>query len=241
MTQFLSDATALAIRRMPFDLLLAYHPEIDAAEHQFLIVSETQTNATAANRSEAGRVLASTFAAADHAAAALAAALDPSRDALIITGDHGLAPADTEIYLGRLLASAGMANDWAVFAGGNVAQFYRTGGTDSTAALVAKLKSTGWFEEIDTRSGPTHPNGGDVVAYSYPNVGLSPAGGTGEIAIRPSHYGQHGGLATHHEFHTALIAWGAGVLRGTLPEARQTQIARFLSRLMGIDPPKNAE
>ena len=241
MTRFLSDVSALSIRRMPFDFLLVYHPEIDAAEHQFLMVSDAQANATAANRADADRVRASTFAEADRAAATLASSLDPANDALVITGDHGLARAETEVYLGRLLASAGLAGDWAVFASGNVGQFYRITSHASSAALIATLKSTGWFEEVDERTPATHPNAGDVIAYSFPNIGLSATGGAGDIVVKASHYGQHGGLGTHHEFHTALIAWGAGVARGTLLEAHQTQIARFVSRLLGIDPPKNAE
>ncbi len=241
LTRFLADATALAIRRMPFDLLLSYQPGIDSAEHQFLVIDDRQTNVTPIKRAEGEMVRSLAFAGADRTAATIGSTLDPSKDALIITGDHGLAPAFTGIYLGRLLAGWSLAHDWTVFASGNVAHFYRTGSADSTSRLVASLKATGWFEEIVTRGPSTSANAGDVVAYSYPSIGLSPAGGNGEIAVKPLFYGQHGGLATHHEFHTALIAWGAGVRQGVLAQARQTQIARFVSQLLGIAPPKNAE
>lgn len=234
--QFFASVTAVAIRRMPFDLLLAYEPIIDKAEHQFLIVSDTQAHATAENRAAGESVRSRTFVAADRALQTIGSALDPAQDALVVTGDHGLAPIDTEVHLKRLLADWGLDQQWVAFAtGGGVAHLYRTAAGGATQ-LAAQLKDTGFIERIDEKS---HPNSGDLVLYSFPHVALRATGG--EAVTKPHSYGQHGGIGSHAEFQTVLIAWGAGVAHIIVPEARQTQIASYVAGLLGMDPPQKAD
>jgi predicted AlkP superfamily pyrophosphatase or phosphodiesterase len=234
--QFFASATALAIRRMPFDLLLAYEPIIDKAEHQFLISSDAQAYATAENRAIGESVRARTFIAADRALKTIGDALDPSQDALVVTGDHGLAPIDAEVHLKRLLAEWGLDQQWVAFAsGGGVAHLYRIAG-GAASELAAHFKDTGFIERIDAKS---HPNSGDLVLYAYPHVGLSASGG--EAVTKPHTYGQHGGIGSHAEFQTVLIAWGAGVPHGVVPESSQTQIAGYVAALLGMDPPQKAD
>jgi type I phosphodiesterase/nucleotide pyrophosphatase len=229
--RFFADVTAVAIRRMPFDLLLAYEPTIDKAEHQFHITLDTQAFATPENRAAGERVRTQAFQEADRAAERIASALERSRDSLVITGDHGLAPIDTEVHLKRLLADWGFDRDWlAVATGGGVAHLY---GTTRTAELKAKLEATGLIERIDPES---HPNSGDLVLFAYPNVALSPAGG--EPVTKPRSYGQHGGIGSHHEFQTVLIAWGAGIEHAIVPGMQQTEVAAFVSSLLGIRSPR---
>jgi predicted AlkP superfamily pyrophosphatase or phosphodiesterase len=236
--QFFADATALAIRRMPFDLLLAYEPVIDKAEHQFLITSDAQAYATAENRAIGESVRARTFIAADRALQTIGSTLDPSKDALVVTGDHGLAPIDTEVHLKRLLADWGLDQQWIAFAsGGGVAHLYRIAAEGGGAPqLIAHLEETGFIERIDEKS---HPNSGDLVLYAYPHVALSATGG--ETVTKPRSYGQHGGIGSHAEFQTVLIAWGAGVAHAVVPELRQTQIASYVAALLGMDPPQKAD
>ncbi|HEX9164013.1 MAG TPA: alkaline phosphatase family protein [Thermoanaerobaculia bacterium] len=240
-SDFFAGAAAVAIRRMQFDLLLAYNPSVDKAAHQFLIVNASQPHATPENRAIAQIVRDRAFASADRAAQMIASALDPARDSLVVTGDHGLAPIDTELHLKAWLANHGFAQ-WVAFAtGGNVAHLYRTGAPqpEETSRLIAELKATGLIERIDEKTPVSHPNSGDLVLYAYPHAGLRAANGV-DIAP-PGSYGQHGGIGSHHEFQTVLIAWGAGVKPGTISAMRQTQIAAFVSSLLGIDPPTKAE
>ncbi|HEV8659495.1 MAG TPA: hypothetical protein VGS96_12815, partial [Thermoanaerobaculia bacterium] len=89
---------------------------------------------------------------------------------------------------------------------------------------------------IDEKS---HPNSGDLVLYAYPHVALSATGG--ETVTKPRSYGQHGGIGSHAEFQTVLIAWGAGVAHAVVPELRQTQIASYVAALLGMDPPQKAD
>lgn len=255
LSDYLSRATILAIKRMPFDLLLAYQPVIDESEHQFLIESEAQAYATPANRDAGARVRAAAYAAFDRSVGALRAAIDPAGDAIVVTGDHGLAPIDTEVRVNRFLADRGFAaasgnalaetTHWAAYATGNVAHIYRFGGEDDTEAVVRALAGfrtpdgAPVFERIERKSAASHPNSGDVVAISFPRFALSPA--LGDTFIRPAYFGQHGGLNSHHEFQTALGADGAGVGAQTIPSMRQTQIARFICDLLGIEPPRQAD
>ncbi len=212
--QFFSDATAVTIRQMPFDLLLVYQPILDETEHQFGI--ET--------------LWARAYGAADRAVATMTSLLDPSHDALIVTGDHGLAPVDTEVRVNRLIADF---PEWEVYASGNVAHLY---GSTRTEDVIARLRESGFFERITRRGPSSHPNSGDVVAYSYPHVALTT--GDGEPVRKPSYYGQHGGLASHHEFHTRLYAWGAGIAPRSVGGMRQTDIAPLLARLLGVRTPR---
>ncbi len=225
LADFLTHAQVLAIRGMQFDLLLAYQPLIDEAGHRHL---------------DDPRIMRDTFIGADRALAAIRAALDFSRDALIVTGDHGLAPIDTEVRMNRLLAEHGFAPRWRAFASGNIAHLYRFEGTDDADAVIAALNATGLFEQITKRTAESHRNSGDVIAYGFPNVSPSPSSEAPALK-KPSTRGGHGALNTHRELHTVLFATGAGTPRGAFGEISQTRIARFVSQLLAIQPPAAAE
>jgi hypothetical protein len=210
---------------MPFDLLLAYQPQVDSASHTHF--GEPQ-------------VLHAAFTAADRGVAAIRATLDLARDALVVTGDHGLAPIDTEVRMNRLLADHGFAPRWRAFAAGNIAHLYRFDATDDADAVIAMLNATGFFEEVTKKSAQSHRNSGDLVAYARTNVLLSPSGDAPAVT-KPASAANHGALNVHRELHTVLFAAGAGTPRGPLGEQSQTRIARFVAQLLGIQPPSAAE
>lgn len=220
LSDFLARAQALAVQRMTFDLLLAYQPVVDQAMHNFLGYDDA--------------IIHRAFVAADRAAAAVGSKLDGSRDALIVTGDHGLVPIKREIHLGVLLAQNGFAPRWRVFTANHVAHFYRSGGTDDSDALITMLTSTGLFESIEKKSADSHRNSGDVIAVSYPPIGLN-ASAKAPLEDEPDAHGHHGALNTHRELHTVLFASGFGVPRSVPAEISQTRIAPFVASLLGID------
>ncbi|HKO56182.1 MAG TPA: alkaline phosphatase family protein, partial [Thermoanaerobaculia bacterium] len=222
-SDYLTRATTAAIGHEQFDLLLAYQPIIDQVEHPF-------------RADEAMRRAA--YAAMTRAVAATSAKLDPARDAIIVLGDHGLAPLDTALHLGRLLQDAGLADRWEAFAsGGSIAHFYRFGDPDDTAQLVAYLQNlkapdgAPVFERVEAKTAAMHPNSGDVVAFAWPRFGLTIGGG--ELFLEATSQGQHGGLSTHREYHTTLGARGAGIASETIDELPQTEIAPFVRGLLG--------
>lgn len=244
LSEYLEKATLLAIERVPFDLLLAYQPIIDSAQHQFRITMDTQKNATVANRADGARVRQMAFASFDRILTSVSSKLNPASDALIVTGDHGMGAVDTEVRLGTLLANWSF-DRWTAFAGGGTAHLYRSGGADDTDALVEKLNAlrspdgAPVFEQVQRKTPASHPNAGDLVLYAWPRFSL--AAGAGDAFVKPSYYGQHGALNTHREFHTTLVVWGAGAEKTTVDTIRQTQIARYVSELLGIQAPSSAE
>ena len=222
---FLARVDALALQRMPAELFLMYQPGIDEAQHQFL---------------DDPRVVRHAFETADRTLNQVAAQLDYAKDALIVTGDHGLGRVQSELRINRLLAENGLAPRWRAYTSGSVAQVYRFGPPDDTDAVAALLARTPQIERVDKKSAASHRNSGDLTAYTLPSVA---AGGSSDApAFAPAdHPGQHGGWNTHRELHTLLFARGAGVAQGDFGELSQTRIARFVSGLLGMAPPAAAE
>jgi hypothetical protein len=223
---FVTRAQTLTIRTMPFDLLLAYQPQVDEAQHNFLGYDES--------------VIRRAFESADRAVQALRASLDPTHDALVVTGDHGLVGFDREVRMNRLLTERGFAPRWRAYVSGSAGHLYRFDGADDGDAVVKMLTETGFFERIERKSAAHHRNAGDIIATAHPSVELS-ASAEAPIVAEPESYGHHGALNTHRELHTVAFAVGAGVPRGSFGEISQTRIARFVAGLLGIQPPNAAE
>lgn len=223
LSSFLARATVVGMTRMPFHLLLTYQPVADQIAHRFVDSASARRTA---------------HAALEASIRSIRAGLDVSRDALVVTGDHGVAPVDTEVRINTILAAA--HRGWTAFASGNVAHIYRFEPPDDTAAVVrllTELKAPDGqvvFEKIETKSGMSHPRSGDIVAYAHPRFTLSPFAGEPFASVSR---GQHGGLNTHPVFHTILRATGAGVAPRTIPRIDQTEIAPFVASLLGIAPP----
>jgi predicted AlkP superfamily pyrophosphatase or phosphodiesterase len=228
LADFYTRAQMITIERMPFDLLLAYHSEIDAAGHRYL------------GKPDSDRVQRSAFVAADRAVAAFAEALQTD-DALVVTGDHGLVVADREVRLNTLLAERGFAPRWHAYSSGAHAHLYRFSGSDDSDALIAMLNATGLFERIEKKTAASHRNSGDVMAWAHPNVAIEQDELSPSIVNPAEPRGQHGALNIHRELHPPLFAIGRGVALGMFGEIAQTKIARFVAGLVGITPPASAE
>lgn len=219
LSAFFTAAQSLAVRRMQFDLLLTYQPVVDHALHSFLGYDEA--------------VIRRAFLAADRAVATVGSQLDGSRDAFLVTGDHGLVPIEREVHLGALLAHHGFNPRWRAVTSSNVAHLYRSGSPDDSDALVTTLRNSGFFETVEKKTPASHPNSGDVVAVSFPPVTLSESAALPVIA-EPESYGHHGALNTHRELHTVLFTSGFGTPRGNVGELPQTRIASFVAGLLGM-------
>lgn len=227
LADFYTRAQTTTIERVPFDLLLAYHAEVDVAAHEFL----------GATNGEA--VLRAAFVAADRAVAAIAETLQPD-DAFIVTGDHGLVVVDREVRLNRLLADHGFAPRWRAYSSGAFAHLYRFSEPDDSDAVAAMLRESGHFERVEKKTATSHRNAGDLMAWGFPSVAvisedLSPA------VVTPKPHGQHGGLNTHRELNPPFFAIGRGVPVGSFGEIAQTKVAKFVAGLMGIEAPLAAE
>lgn len=224
LADFHTRAQTVTLEKLDFDLLLAYQPEIDEALHKFMGTPEGEA------------VIRAAFVAANRAVAEIGSRLDVSRDALIVTGDHGLVPTLREVRPNRMLNEAGLRGRWRAYVSGSVAHLYRYTGADDSDAVVALLNASGHFERIEKKTPAMHRNSGDIVAYAKPEIELSPSD-EAPVVARPSSRGHHGGLNTHRELHPPFFAAGAGVPKGPVGEIQQTEIARFVAQLLGITPP----
>lgn len=219
LADFLTRVQVLTLQRTDFDLLLAYQSVIDEAGHNFLGYDDS--------------VIARAYAAADRAVGAVGAQLDANRDALIVTGDHGLVRVERVVHMNRFLEEHGFAPRWRAYASNAIAHLYRFSGPDDSDALVKALAASGHFERIEKKTAGMHRNSGDIVVTAFPPIGLSPSSDAPMVG-EPDSYGHHGALNTHREMHTVLFASGAGVPRGVVGEVAQTGIARFVAGLLGI-------
>jgi hypothetical protein len=224
LAEHLSRVQTLALQRMPADLVLMYLPGIDAAEHHHF---------------DNPQVVRAAYVDADRALNQVARQLDWSRDALVLTGDHGIHAMNAEVRMNRLLADGGFAN-WRAYASGSHAHLYRFGGADDSDAVVQYLSGQPHLERVEKKSATSHRNSGDIIVYARPNVILSQTSEAPTVAAAPNP-GQHGGLNHHRALHTLFFARGAGIGAMAFGEISQTRVARYVSQLLGMSPPSAAE
>ncbi|HEV8432542.1 MAG TPA: alkaline phosphatase family protein, partial [Thermoanaerobaculia bacterium] len=214
---YLTNVTLFSMKRMQFDLLLSYDQVLDQTQHQFAHDVDPQRE-----------TVQRAYAAFDRSVAALTAAIDPIRDAIVITGDHGFAPTDVEVRLDPILPPG-----WRAFVNGSVAHLYRFSGDADVVSVLTNLRAPDGspvFERVERRGPSSHPKSGDVVAYTYPRFGLQ--SGAGPLFTPVTASGQHGGLNTHPELHTTLGASGVGITPQRVDVLQQTDVARFVRQLM---------
>jgi hypothetical protein len=93
--------------------------------------------------------------------------------------------------------------------------------------------------EDASKWGLDHPNSGDLVVFLKP--GYVPTGRVGGRLHEPTNLvGQHGFLSHHRELGAVWLARGAGVPRSRRPQGVLTEVAAFVSRLAGVEPPAGA-
>ncbi|MGQ9834540.1 MAG: alkaline phosphatase family protein [Thermoanaerobaculaceae bacterium] len=132
---FFTAATRAAIEHMDFDLLLAYQPVVDEAQHALTVTDPRQPNYTEGLSATASEFLDWTYLLADRAVGQLARALDLSQDTLVVVSDHGIHPVWLQANLQTWLLKEGLCpvqpgqplspqcELWAV-QGGGVAHLY---------------------------------------------------------------------------------------------------------------------
>jgi predicted AlkP superfamily pyrophosphatase or phosphodiesterase len=255
-SEFFTRATLASMRRMPWELVLAYQPIVDESEHQFRIENPRQPNFNERNVAAGTRVRAAAFEAFDRAVQQIASSVDFESTAMVVTSDHGLDAIDTQVSMNRLLADWGFATvtddrvaaetPWAAYPSGHLAHIYEFGSQSGrTAELIRRLRELRApdggpvFERVAETAPGAHANSGRIVATAFPRFYLS-GSARGPVFQPASHYGQHGALNTHRKLHTIFAAAGSRVTRGTIPQIQQTEIARYVSSLLGISAPVNA-
>lgn len=257
-SRFFTDSLNVSMKQMPWDLILVYQPTIDQVEHQFRFTNERQLFFTPENEALSRQVREDAYRTFDQSLAKTIASMDPATTALVVTGDHGLAAADTLVSLNRLLIEWNFATKegnhlsrstrWAAFTHGHVANIYRAASVsdDEMERLIAQLRAARApdgdviFERVERKPAGAHRNSGDIVAFTFPRFSLSWV--YSEKTFTSTLYGgQHGGLSHHPEFHTVLAAWGRGVENRRLAVMDQLSITRYVCGLLGIEAPATAQ
>ncbi len=108
-TEFFSACARAVVAHEPFDVLLAYQPAVDEAQHALTIADPRQARYSEGLAATAARAVDETYLIADAAVADLARALDLSSDALVVVSDHGVAPIWETVNGNEVLRRAGLA------------------------------------------------------------------------------------------------------------------------------------
>jgi hypothetical protein len=251
-SQFFTRATEIAAASMEWDLLLAYQPIVDEAEHQWRLVSPVQQWSTPENVETAGRVRRAAYEAFDDAAEALVKAT-PDGATLVVVSDHGMTALHTGVRMNRLLEQWGFAtlergrpvagSRWASFSSGGYANLHAFGAeTPGEAEEIARRleelaapDGTRVMERVRLVGPGENPRLGRIEAYLRP--GYAFISGSGEIFEKTNYFGQHGYLSHHPELHAIFGAWGAGVAKPFPATLEQTQVTPWIASVLGIPAP----
>ncbi len=108
--RYLDRVARWVIANEEFQLLLAYHPTPDEAQHAMLIVHPDQWAYTPGIALAAREGLKRIGGSVDRSVADLWTALEPDRDVLVVVSDHGVMPITDEVRVNRVLAEAGLVD-----------------------------------------------------------------------------------------------------------------------------------
>ncbi len=106
--RFFTSATLAAWRASDAQLLLAYQPIVDEAQHALLLADPKQPGYSEGLAVTARGFLDTVYQVADQQVGRLAEALDFSRDALVVVSDHGMHPVWAQLNLQKLLVDEGL-------------------------------------------------------------------------------------------------------------------------------------
>lgn len=260
LTAFLTDAQVWAIRRGGWDLLLMYQPQVDEVEHPFFLTDPRQAGYTPERAAVFRGYVERAYAMADRALDAITKALSPS-DALLVTSDHGMTPIRTTIYPNEILRQAGLtrmsgeetldpSSPAAAIAESGIANVYLNPAKAPPDALARieklfadfRVGGEAPFDRI-VDAGPLDldaPESGDLVVIARPGFNFSTAAIAGRTSGTPVNYGGHGYLNVYASLDATFFAAGPGIASATLDEFPSWRIASFLSRVLGIEPPRGA-
>jgi predicted AlkP superfamily pyrophosphatase or phosphodiesterase len=263
LADFLTRVQLLAIARNDWDLLLLYQPEVDTLSHAFWLTDPAQKGFTWERAAAFRRLTDRAYELADRSLDSIERALSPN-DGIFVTSDHGMTPIWTEIYPNELLRHAGLLKlnarrevdpSSAAFAAcdGALAHVYRNPGADPSivaqiAALFAQFRLQGEspFEAILRREeagslGLDAPESGDLIVFGKPGVHFARGLPKEPSPVRvPTESGTHGYMNHHTQIQASFLAAGPGIAHEKTETIHSWEIAAWVCKLLGIDPPRDA-
>jgi predicted AlkP superfamily pyrophosphatase or phosphodiesterase len=247
--RFFGDGLLLAARRPGWDLLMAYMPVIDEAEHQLQLTDPRQPGFTPERRDELAAARARVWQEVDRQLARLLSAVDLRTTVVAVVSDHGMAPVHTLLRPNVLLRERGLLGDaWAVGDGGLVHVYLKPGRADLLPTVRGLL--TGWkvgdeapVERAFTRREAAeiqldHPDSGDLILFLREGYMADQGSATGEAVSPTGVYGMHGYLSGHPEMHGIYLALGPGIPPGNAGTVRNLEVAGRVAGWLGIERPR---
>ncbi|HUP66502.1 MAG TPA: alkaline phosphatase family protein [Thermoanaerobaculia bacterium] len=251
-SDFFTRVTTATMDGMEYDLLLAYQPIVDEAEHQWRLTSASQAHSTPENRQAAETVRKEAYATFDAALSRMIDRLDPA-ETLVVVSDHGLTELHTSVRISGLLADWGYVkvdgnrvaadSPWAAFSSGGAVHIHRSraDAPGSVGDLIERLRALRSpdgnlvFESVEENPAGANPRLGVIRAYTFPGFAMT-SSLSGDRFQPTTYYGQHGYLNHHAEMHAIVGAIGPGA-RPSLPSAvSQTDIAGWINSMLRITP-----
>ncbi len=107
LADWLADITIYLIEEYDPDLVLAYQPQVDECEHQFLLVDPRQLGYTPERSEEYIGYLEWAYELADENVGGIVGAAGYDSTFFVIS-DHGMAPIHTVVYINEILKEAGL-------------------------------------------------------------------------------------------------------------------------------------
>jgi len=105
---YMAEVTAWVYQTYQPDLLMTWQDNFDAAGHQFLMVDERQYDYSVEKAAAYAEYYRQAARIADQALKIMSSAFDMDRTTVFLTGDHGMAPIHSLVYVNTILENAGL-------------------------------------------------------------------------------------------------------------------------------------
>ena len=262
LVDFLTRADLLALSRRDWDLLLIYQPEVDETSHEFLLVDPRQPRFTPERSARFLRLVEQSYALADRSLDAIEKALSPA-DSLFVTSDHGMTPIWGEISINEILRDAGLvrldaeknvaaSSPLAGVPASGIAHIY-VNPAGAPAALDRaeqvlrdfRVRGESPFDRITRRNdaqelGLRAPESGDLIVLAKPGFLFTKKIEQGAPVGERRDYGGHGYRNVYPEIDATFFAAGPGIPPSRADAIGSWEIAAWIARALGIEPPRNA-
>jgi predicted AlkP superfamily phosphohydrolase/phosphomutase len=175
---------------------------------------------------------------------------------LIVTSDHGMAPAAKLVHVNLALRQAGLerhaehlrycillnSEEWA---GGTVSAGERDAVLDRVQGALEAIRDPATGERvvrgIRRLDAPAAMPGADLLFDLAPGYAAGDASSGPVVESAPWPFGTHGFAPDRDDMQAVFVAAGPGFAAGESRPMRSIDVAPLIARLLGIDPPRHAE
>ncbi len=263
LTEYVTRAVLYAVERDDWDLLLIYEPQVDEVSHEYFLTEPKQRGYSPERAARFAAYVEGSYAMADRSLDRIERALRPT-DAIFVTSDHGMVPLSAAVYPNEILRQAGFlrtgvkdeidpGSQAAAMAGSGVANIYLNPAAAEKNLLERvenamrsfRIGGESPWDRVVRRAdagplGLDAPESGDLILLARPGISVSMRIEAGRTSGAPASYGGHGYRNVYPPLDATFLAAGPGIARERVEEFPSWRIASFVSRVLGIAPPRDA-